>query len=267
MLPPRPPTFHAASPAKRRPVPVGFRRSSSSVNSSSRGQEEQKRELSPRRSKRLVRPQSARFHSSHDVLDTSHLDGLYFEHQRAQALLRLRQEGRRQERKLPVYPSKSAAVKVGIVDDCDDDEDSPTAKCPASADDKFTTSELDDTRRYGEYSAEEIALRRFMTMVAWGSGLNVVKYNRGRGRVRRVLKFNDEEGFLCWCGTLPPYAFHKTKVPAQKLLKASRLGNLVTVGIADEGDVAFRCGRLTEAIVLEVGLNGVIRACNNTSKK
>lgn len=173
---------------------MGFRRSASSVNSR---EQEQKQEMSPSRNNRLVRPQSARFHSTgHNVFDTSHLDGLGFQYQQAQEL-RLQQEGRRQERKPPVYPSKSA-VKVGIVDDCDDDEeDSTTTTKRPAGDDKLTKktkSSLDDTKRYGEYSAEEIALRRFMTTVAWGSGLNVVKYNRGRGRVRRVLKFNDEVG-------------------------------------------------------------------------
>lgn len=42
------------------------------------------------------------------------------------------------------------------------------------------------------YSAEEIALRRFMTSVAWGPGMPVLKHNRGRGRARRLLKFNEE---------------------------------------------------------------------------
>lgn len=42
------------------------------------------------------------------------------------------------------------------------------------------------------YTAEEIALRRFMTTVAWGTGMHVLKHNRGKGRVRRVLRFNDD---------------------------------------------------------------------------
>lgn len=69
----------------------------------------------------------------------------------------------------------------------------------------------------------------------------------------------DQEGYLCWCGTLPPY--YKTRVAAETLLKATRAGNLVVVQIANQGDVGFQCSRLTDAIVLEVGLNGVIRAC------
>lgn len=72
---------------------------------------------------------------------------------------------------------------------------------------------------------------------------------------------NKQEGFLYWCGTFPP--FHKTRVSTKMLLKASRVGNLVTVVIADQGDVGFECARLTDAIVLDVGLNGVIRVCNN----
>lgn len=70
-----------------------------------------------------------------------------------------------------------------------------------------------------------------------------------------------QEGYLCWSGTFPP--FSKTKVPAQKLLKASRAAALVTVKMSDQGDVAFQCGRLTDAIVLETGLNGLIRSCNS----
>lgn len=76
-----------------------------------------------------------------------------------------------------------------------------------------------------------------------------------------VSTFHKQEGYLCWCGTFPP--FHKTKVSTNVLLKASRVGNLVTVMIADQGDVAFECVRLTDAIVLDVGLNGVIRVCNS----
>lgn len=51
-------------------------------------------------------------------------------------------------------------------------------------------------RTDGGYSAEEIALRRFMSLIAWGSGLPVLKHNRGRGKVRRVLRFNDQVGLL-----------------------------------------------------------------------
>lgn len=69
----------------------------------------------------------------------------------------------------------------------------------------------------------------------------------------------EQEGYLCWCGTLPPY--YKTRVAAETLLKATRTGNLVVVQIANQGDVGFQCSRLTDAIVLEVGLTGVIRAC------
>ncbi len=67
-----------------------------------------------------------------------------------------------------------------------------------------------------------------------------------------------QEDCLSWSGTLPP--FYTTKVPVQNLLKVSRAGCLVTVKTADQADVAFRCGRLTDAIVLEVGLNGAIRS-------
>lgn len=48
----------------------------------------------------------------------------------------------------------------------------------------------------GGFSAEDIALRRFMTLIAWGSGLPVLKHNRGRGKARRVLRFNDQVGGL-----------------------------------------------------------------------
>ncbi|CAM9942624.1 unnamed protein product [Scytosiphon promiscuus] len=152
----------------------------------------------------------------------------------------------KEERRPPaVHPSISESAKTaGHVSDQDDD-------CVIG-----NEKERDQT-----YSAETIALRRFMTMVAWGPGLSVTKHNRGRGRVRRVLRFNDEEGFLYWCGTFPP--FHKTRVSTKMLLKASRVGNLVTVMIADQKDVGFECARLTDAIVLDVGLNGVIRVCNN----
>lgn len=69
----------------------------------------------------------------------------------------------------------------------------------------------------------------------------------------------EQEGYLSWCGTLPPY--YKTRVAAETLIKATRAGHLVIVQIANQGDVGFQCSRLTDAIVLEVGLNGVIRAC------
>lgn len=65
---------------------------------------------------------------------------------------------------------------------------------------------------------------------------------------------------MTWSGILPPY--YKTQVSAETLLKASRVGLFVTLKIANQGDVGFRCARLTDAIVLEIGLNGVIRACD-----
>lgn len=42
------------------------------------------------------------------------------------------------------------------------------------------------------WSAEEIATRRFMTATTTGGGMTVLKHNRGRGRVKRVLKYNTE---------------------------------------------------------------------------
>lgn len=64
------------------------------------------------------------------------------------------------------------------------DQDSPTKPTTAN-----TTSEI-------TYTASDIALRRFMNIVAWGPGMQVIKHNRKRGRVRRVLKFNDEVGLV-----------------------------------------------------------------------
>eukprot|EP00903_Cladosiphon_okamuranus_P016338 g15067.t1 len=190
-----------------------------------------------------------------DIIDSSHLDGLYFKEKQQQQQQQHQQRQRQEEeRVLPSYPSR----KVGIFDyssDSDDDDarafvDKVEKPLPAHGDSK--------------YSAEEIALRRFMTTMAWGPGLAVVKHNRGKGRGRRLLKFNDEESCLCWSGTFPP--FSKTKVPAHKLLKASRAGCLVNMKMSDQGDVLFKCARLTDAIVLETGLNGLIRACNSSKE-
>lgn len=138
---------------------------------------------SPSRRGRAVQP-IARAHSR-DSIDSSHLDGLYFEQQQKEQQWQQQEQKQqqqpppqpqREERVLPSYPSQ----KVGIVDDCDDDRD---------------VVEVEKPPRHGEYSAEEIALRRFMTTVAWGAGLTVVKHNRGKGRGRRLLKFNDEVSF------------------------------------------------------------------------
>lgn len=51
----------------------------------------------------------------------------------------------------------------------------------------------DGIEQEGErWSADEIALRRFFAIFCAGAGMPVLKHNRGRGRVRRVLKFNAE---------------------------------------------------------------------------
>eukprot|EP00752_Nemacystus_decipiens_P018411 g16510.t1 len=118
-----------------------------------------------------------------DRIDSSHLDGLYFQQrqQEQQQEQERWQQRRLEDRVIPSYPSQ----KVGIVDDCDYD----------GSDHDHDVAEVGEEKpipRQGEYSAEEIALRRFMTTVAWGPGLAVVKHNRGKGRGRRVLKFNDE---------------------------------------------------------------------------
>lgn len=85
----------------------------------------------------------------------------------------------KEEKRSPV--SSTESTRAGRVGGDQQDEDDVIS----------TEKERDQT-----YSAETIALRRFMTMVAWGPGLSVMKHNRGRGRVRRVLKFNDEVGLV-----------------------------------------------------------------------
>lgn len=150
-----------------RRAPVGYRRSLSTGV----------QQASP--SRRLAVPPLARSHSQgRDIIDSSHLDGLFFEQQQLQQQQHQQRQRQRKERVVPSYPSQ----KVGIIDDCSDDSDSDAAvekvEKPLPA--------------HGEYSAEEIALRRFMTTVAWGPGLAVVKHNRGKGQGRRLLKFNDE---------------------------------------------------------------------------
>lgn len=183
-LPPRVPI------STRRP---GYRRSASNAESSGgRSSHQGTPGCSPRTSGHLVIPRAA----SLDAVDTSHLEGITFEcekdielnqqqeeEEQEEQEQRRRREQQQQQQKEPLgitKKSKSAKKvkqqKVGIItdDDCDDGE-------------KLVG-------RHGGYSAEEIALRRFMTKVAWGPGLDVVKHNRGRGRSRRVLKFNDEVG-------------------------------------------------------------------------
>eukprot|EP00904_Undaria_pinnatifida_P006191 jgi/Undpi1/2701/HiC_scaffold_14.g06079.m1 len=174
-----------------------------------------------------------------DVIDSSHIDPIEFGRRR-DYLLEKRARGELEGGEEDL--SKNKALMVVPTPDDDEEEDGfeggASPKKPARAD--------------NSYSAEEIALRRFMTAVAWGPGMAVLKHNRRKGRVRRLLKFNDQEGYLCWCGTLPPY--YKTRIAAEALLNATRAGNLVTVQIANQGDVGFQCARLTDAIVLEVGV-------------
>lgn len=75
------------------------------------------------------------------------------------------------------------------------------------------------------------------------------------------LSFNacsiDQRNCLVWHGVLPPYA--KTRIAAEALEKATRRGQFVTLSINNQGDVGFKCTRLTDAIVLQVGLNRIIR--------
>lgn len=75
-------------------------------------------------------------------------------------------------------------------------EDSIRSLAVASDEERDLAPPQKPQRTDGGYSAEEIALRRFMTLIAWGSGLPVLKHNRGRGKVRRVLRFNDQVGLL-----------------------------------------------------------------------
>lgn len=158
-LPPRTPSRLV------RRAPVGYRRSLSTGVGVQQPSPSRRRAVPP-----LIRSRS----HGRDIIDSSHLDGLHFEQQQQQQSHQ-RQERQREERVLPSYPSQ----KVGIVDDDTDSDDNVVeVEKPLPA--------------HGEYSAEEIALRRFMTTVAWGPGLAVVKHNRGKGTGRRLLKFNDE---------------------------------------------------------------------------
>lgn len=72
------------------------------------------------------------------------------------------------------------------------------------------------------------------------------------------FRSHSQKRLFTWNGTLPPYA--KTTIPAQMLHSATRIGNLVTLSIKNQADVGFECSRLTDAIVLTTGLNGIIRA-------
>ncbi|CAM9385868.1 unnamed protein product [Choristocarpus tenellus] len=104
-----------------------------------------------------------------------------------------------------------------------------------------------------------MALRRFMSVMAWGPGLAVTKRNRNQGQGRRVLKFDVKHGRLTWSSSLPPYS--KTSVDARNLKTVSRQGQVVTVSITHHGVVGFKPARLTDAIVIETGLQAVIHAC------
>lgn len=164
-LPPRTPSRSASR------APVGFRRA---LSTGPTGMQQH----SPNRRGAAVPPLTRSESQGRDSIDSSHLDGLYFEQE--QQHQQWQQQRRPEERFVPSYPSQ----KVGIVDDFDYDSGDGAA------------DEVErPLPRHGEYSAEEIALRRFMTTVAWGSGLAVVKHNRGKGRGRRLLKFNDEVRF------------------------------------------------------------------------
>ncbi|CAM9970368.1 unnamed protein product [Discosporangium mesarthrocarpum] len=111
------------------------------------------------------------------------------------------------------------------------------------------------------WSAEDMALRRFMAVLAWGPGMPVLKLNRHNGQGRRVLKFDAKNGYLHWSSALPPYG--KTTVEAQSIKSVSREGQLVTVAIRNHGIVGFKPTRLTDAIVIETGLQAVMNACNS----
>lgn len=116
-----------------------------------------------------------------DMIDSSHIDPIEFARRRDRA---------NSERAGDVVPQHhGSAVVPGneYYEDGDGDEE----------DDGGDSNEFDGEvkkpeRTDNSYSAEEIALRRFMTAVAWGPGMPVIKHNRGKGRVRRVLKFNDQ---------------------------------------------------------------------------
>lgn len=114
-----------------------------------------------------------------DVIDSSHIDPIEFGRRR-DYLLEKRARGELEGGEEDL--SKNKALMVVPTPDDDEEEDGfeggASPKKPARAD--------------NSYSAEEIALRRFMTAVAWGPGMAVLKHNRRKGRVRRLLKFNDQ---------------------------------------------------------------------------
>lgn len=173
-LPPQVPSRRHGS-AMQRSTPVGYRRSASTTLDLPSASSTSLRSFRPK----IARSQSFGIDSSHLVND-----GFYYEPQqqpRQQQQRHQRQQQETEEKEDRRHPSKTGSTKKTAGHVSEQDED-----CVIG-----TEKERDQT-----YSAETIALRRFMTLVAWGPGLSVVKHNRGRGRVRRVLKFNDEVGVV-----------------------------------------------------------------------
>lgn len=115
----------------------------------------------------LARPRFQRSYSM-DFADTSHLEGLANFGRDKEVEEEVNEKG-----EVVHSPSKVATPFGGF---------GTSGGKPAGANEPF--------------SAEQIALRRFMALFAWGAGLHVRKHNRGKGRVRRLLKFNEEVG-LC----------------------------------------------------------------------
>lgn len=114
-----------------------------------------------------------------DVIDTSHIDPTEF--------ARRRDRANSERTGGEVVPHHHVLVPGnGYVDDEEDEDEEDDGASD------FDGELKKPARTDNAYSAEEIALRRFMTAVAWGPGMPVIKHNRGKGRVRRVLKFNDQ---------------------------------------------------------------------------
>ena len=111
-----------------------------------------------------------------DVVDSSHIYPIEFARRRDRAHSDKAEVGVRRGKEYYKDDDEDGG------DEDDDDDDG------GDCDGEVKKPARDDNA----YSAEEIALRRFMTAVAWGPGMHVVKHNRGKGRVRRVLKFNDQ---------------------------------------------------------------------------
>ena len=117
-----------------------------------------------------------------DVIDSSHIDPIEFARRRDRA---------NSERAGGVVPQQHRGLAVVPVNEYYEDGDGDEEDDDGGESD-FDGEVKKPARTDNSYSAEEIALRRFMTAVAWGPGMPVIKHNRGKGRVRRVLKFNDQ---------------------------------------------------------------------------